>query len=90
MLSGIEDERVERYRKIVQQRGGTLLSSDGDNFLHVATSHLVTCPRERRGQSTNTAKRTLKYFAAVLRGNWIVNENWCVPVHFRKYHLSNC
>ena len=90
MLSGIDDEQLDRYRNIVVQRGGTLIVGDGDEFLHSPTTHLVTCPRERRGQATNTAKRTLKYFAAILRGNWIVSEHWCNTSNHRNLSCTHC
>ena len=76
MLSGLDDSDVLRCQAIATQRGATILVDESDDFLHCSTSHLVTRPRSKRGIPTKQAKRTLKYFAALLRGNWIVSDEW--------------
>ena len=58
-----------------QQMGGILLNDDEnkEDQLRASVTHLVT---EKRGRSNPThAKRTTKYFAAVLRGSWIVTRD---------------
>ena len=59
-------------------RHACLRGDDDDDFLYTATTHLVTQPKARHGRATKIAKRTLKYFAALLRGNWVLSFDWCV------------
>ena len=66
--------RMLCFQGKVEKLGGTLLMDSGDkeNQLRFEVTHLVT---EKRGQATPAqAKRTVKYFAAVLRGSWIVTK----------------
>ena len=54
------------------QQGARLIAADEWDLRSSATTHLVTS----HSKVHNQAKRTVKFFAAVLKGDWIVSIDW--------------
>lgn len=84
--SGLDAVRMHELRTAVETLGDN--SSRLSASINEAT-HLVVDLEDR---SMMAARRTLKYFEAVLRGLWIVSDEWVLAsvaeVGFAKYRLS--
>ena len=70
-----EDDRygdVDSLEQIAFRLNAAVTGSDQWDLKSSRTTHLVTS----HGKSEGHAKRTVKYFAAILKGNWIVSVDW--------------
>ena len=75
MTEQVDDERygdVEALEDEAHQLKANVVGSDQWDLKSARTTHLVTS----HGKVEGHAKRTVKYFAAILKGNWIVSVDW--------------
>ena len=73
--SVLEDERygdVEALEETAHRLKANVVGADQWDLKTARTTHLVTS----HGTLEGHAKRTVKYFAAILKGNWIVSVDW--------------
>ena len=77
LFSSVADDArygdVDNLEDIARHHNAQIISTDVWDLKQSATTHLVTSHGKVQGHS----KRTVKYFSAILKGNWIVSVDWC-------------